>query len=167
MPGRVYYGRSRFDDCRRAGCRPGWLLFVSRPGGGPGGSRQILHYSKAGVFEMCWARNDAIQAPLEFPGTLAFGPNGNLYVADLYARAVFTQFDISWTTQQYLAANTIQLPQGFSPASFVTFAADATHDLIVGAITIPERSCNAITGQLHDARRRGQRPPALRDADRD
>ena len=68
---------------------------------------------------MCWARNDATPATLYFPGTLAFGPNGNLYVADLDAGGLgagaIYQFDTNSTTQQFLSANTLVLPSGFTP----------------------------------------------------
>ena len=62
---------------------PDGSTYVSSPGSGPGRSAQILHYSSSGVFLNVLGGNDAEQAPLFFPGTLAFGPNGNLYVADL------------------------------------------------------------------------------------
>jgi autotransporter-associated beta strand protein len=91
---------------------------------------EILHYSSSGVFLNVLGANDPNQAPLAYPGTLAFGPDGNLYVADLYDGAIF-QFDTNSTAQQYQPADTLQLPQGFTPAGF-TFAADATRDLIAG-----------------------------------
>src|SRR5208283_2410219 len=71
-----------------------------------------------------------VPATIYYPGTIAFGPNGNLYVADVGAGAIY-QFDTTATTQHYLAADTVWLPSGFSPGGF-TFAANATHDLIVG-----------------------------------
>jgi len=91
---------------------------------------QVLHFSSAGVFLDVLGAGDAVHAPLAAPGTLAFGPDGNLYVADLYSDAIF-QFDVSSATQQYQQAQTLQLPAGFSPGGF-TFAPNATHDLIVG-----------------------------------
>ena len=96
---------------------------------------QVLHFSSSGQFLNVLGANDAVQAPLAAPGTLAFGPNGNLYVADLGTSAIY-QFDLDSTTQQYQAADTISLPQsadpdGFTPGGF-TFADNATHDLIVG-----------------------------------
>ncbi len=71
---------------------------------------------------------------MEAPGTLAFGPNGNLYVADLGANAIF-QFDTTSTTQQYQyqAGDTLWLPEYFTPGGF-TFATDGTRDLIVGSL---------------------------------
>src|SRR5208283_1466976 len=93
---------------------------------------QVLHYSNSGVFLGVLGANDASPAPLEFPGTLAFGPNGNLYVADLGANAIF-QFNTSSSTQQYLASDKLSLPPGFTPGGF-TFASDSTHELIVGSL---------------------------------
>jgi autotransporter-associated beta strand protein len=91
---------------------------------------QVLHFNSAGVFLNVLGAGDAVHAPIAAPGTLAFGPNGNLYVADLYSSAIF-QFDIRSTTQQYQAAGTLSLPTDFSPGGF-TFAPNITHDLIVG-----------------------------------
>ncbi len=91
---------------------------------------QVLHFNSAGVFLDVLGAGDAVHAPLAAPGTLAFGPDGNLYVADLYSDAIF-QFDVSSSTQQYQQAKTLKLPGGFSPDGF-TFAPDTTHDLIVG-----------------------------------
>ena len=52
-------------------------------------------------------------------------------MADLAPDAIY-QFDTTSTTQQYLAADTLSLPvRRFTPGGF-TFAADSTHDLIVG-----------------------------------
>jgi autotransporter-associated beta strand protein len=108
------------------------------------GSGQVLHFSGAGVFMNVLGGNDANPAPLAVPGALAFGPNGNLYVADLggtfsgytFPGAIY-QFNVNSTTQQYQAADTISLPANFSPGGF-TFAPDATHDLIVGNISTQE-----------------------------
>ncbi len=91
-------------------------------------SGQVLHFGNSGVFLGALGAGDANPAPLEEPGTLAFGPNGNLYVADLGAKAIF-QFDTSSATQQYLASSTLAL--GFTPGG-MAFAPDSTQDLIVG-----------------------------------
>ena len=109
---------------------PDGSYYVSSPGSGPGGTGQVLHYSSSGVFLNVLGASDGNPAALIYPGTLAFGPNGNLYVADL-AHGVIDQFDTTSTSQQYLAAATIQLPANFSPAGF-TFASDVTRNLIVG-----------------------------------
>ncbi len=65
---------------------------------------------------------------------MTFGPNGDLYVADLESNAIF-QFDTTSTTQQYQyqAGDTLWLPEYFTPGGF-TFATDGTRDLIVGSL---------------------------------
>ena len=93
---------------------------------------QVLHFSNSGALLGVLGANDATQCWLEAPGSLAFGPNGSLYVADLGSSAIF-QFDTTLTTQQYLAADTLWLSPGFTPGGF-TFAADSTGDLIVGSL---------------------------------
>jgi len=109
---------------------PDGSYYVSSPGSGPGGSGQVLHYSNFGAFLNVLGASDGTRATLMYPGTVAFGPNGNLYVADLGA-GVIDQFDTTSTTQQYLSTGTIQLPANFTPAGF-TFASDAARELIVG-----------------------------------
>ena len=109
---------------------PDGSFYVSSPGSGPGGPAKCCTTQVPASSSTCWARNDANPATLYYPGTLAFGPNGNLYVADLVL-GVIDQFDVNSSTQQYLPEGTLQLPQGFTPAGF-TFAADATRDPIVG-----------------------------------
>lgn len=81
----------------------------------------VMHYTNSGIF-----LNDVGAGILTEPGTLAFGPNGNLYVADLGADAIY-QFDLNTSTQ--MPVSTLELP--FSPGGF-TFSNDATQDLIVG-----------------------------------
>ena len=102
-------------------------------------SGQVLHFSNSGAFLGVLGANDATRAPLAFPGTLAFGPDGNLYVADLGSNAIF-QFDTSSTTQQYQAADTLGLPTGFTPGGF-TFADDGSGDLIVGSLEYGSVAC--------------------------
>jgi autotransporter-associated beta strand protein len=101
---------------------------------------EVLHFSNSGVFENVLGANDTVHAPLQVPGTLAFGPDGNLYVADLGTSAIY-QFDTTSSTQQFQnqPGDTLSLPSittmygttQFVPAGF-TFAANASHDLIVG-----------------------------------
>ena len=83
----------------------------------------VMHYTNSGIF-----LNDVGTGYLAEPGTLAFGPNGNLYVADLHLGVIY-QFDLNSSTQ--VPVSTLQLPASFSPGGF-TFSNDATHDLIVG-----------------------------------
>ena len=90
---------------------------------------QVLHYSNAGVFLNFL--DTPPNNPYYSPGTLAFGPNGNLYVADL--SGFIYQFDATATAgAQCLSQDTLNLQQyGISPGG-LAFAADATRDLIVG-----------------------------------
>jgi autotransporter-associated beta strand protein len=112
---------------------------------------EVLHFSNTGAFLNVLGANDTNPAPMYAPGTLAFGPNGNLYVAEfpvpdptptnpynVIPSAIF-QFDTSSSTQQYQSADTVWLPNvGTAPnvAPFVpggfTFAPDSGHELIVG-----------------------------------
>ncbi len=86
----------------------------------------VLHYSASGSYLGTLGENDGNPSPLAVPGALAFGPNGNLYVADFGAGMVY-QYDTTSATQQYLAADTLDL--GFTPGG-VTFTASG--DLVVG-----------------------------------
>src|SRR5262245_39900897 len=45
---------------------------------------KVLHYDTDGTFLDVLGANDAVPAPLNAPGTLAFGPNGHLYVGDVF-----------------------------------------------------------------------------------
>jgi autotransporter-associated beta strand protein len=130
LPGGVYTGDHNLANATGLAVAPDGSYYVSGISSSPTGPNQVLHYSKAGVFLNVLGANDANPAMMYYPGTLAFGPNGNLYVADLGTGAIY-QFDTTSTAQQYLAADTVWLPSGFSPGGF-TFATDATHDLIVG-----------------------------------
>ena len=89
-------------------------------------SGQVLHYDSAGNFLGALGSGDAVPAPIQAPATLAFGPNGNLYVADLQSASIF-QFDTSSPTQQYLQSETLFL--GYAPGGF-DFEDDG--DLVVG-----------------------------------
>ena len=53
------------------------------PAAAPVATGQVLHYSSSGVFLNVLGANDATRAPLYPRARSAFGPNGNLYVADL------------------------------------------------------------------------------------
>jgi autotransporter-associated beta strand protein len=105
------------------------------------GSGDVLHFSSAGVFMNVLGGNDTNPATLAVPGALAFGPNGNLYVADLggtfsgytFPGAIY-QFNVNSTTQQFQPADSLYLPSNFSPGG-LTFAPDASHNLIVGNIS--------------------------------
>jgi len=86
----------------------------------------VLHYDNDGNLLGTLGAGDATPAPFQAPAALAFGPNGHLYVADLQSAAIF-QFDTTSLTQQYLAAETLQLT--YAPGGF-DFEADG--DIIVG-----------------------------------
>ncbi len=86
----------------------------------------VLHYDNDGTLLGMLGAGDSTPAPLQAPSALAFGPNGNLYVGDLQSAAIF-QFDTNSLTQQYLAAETLQLT--YAPGGF-DFEDDG--DLIVG-----------------------------------
>jgi|GEM_PF-2353712 len=86
----------------------------------------VLHYDNDGALLGMLGAGDSTPAPFQAPAALAFGPNGNLYVADLQSAAIF-QFDTTSLTQQYLAAETLQLT--YAPGGF-DFEDDG--DLIVG-----------------------------------
>ena len=90
-----------------------------------------MHYGNSGVFLDALGAGDATAPLLVSPAALAFGPNGNLYVADSSANKIF-QFDTSSSTQQYLSSATLSL--GFAPGG-IAFASDSTHDLVVGDLT--------------------------------
>ncbi len=123
LPGGAYTGDHGLGQAQGLAAAADGSYYVSSLASG-----QILHFSSAGSYLGVLGAGDAVQAPIYAPGTLAFGPNGNLYVADLAAKAIY-QFDLNATGQQYVASATLSL--GFTPGGF-TFAADGTHDLIVG-----------------------------------
>ncbi len=89
----------------------------------------VLHFADSGQLLGVLGTNVLVA-----PGSLEFGPNGNLYVADLEGGASMAgsidQFDTA--TQQMVAdqdlAATSPEPGGF------TFATDGTNDLIVGSL---------------------------------
>lgn len=92
---------------------------------------QVLHYNLAGTLLGTLGSGDTTKASFFSPGTLAFGPNGHLYVADLgnfsdKPGQVF-QFDTTSSTQQYLVANTLTVNY---PVGGFTFASNG--ELIVG-----------------------------------
>ncbi len=142
VAGGVATGDHNLQSAEGLAVAPDGSYYVSSPGSGPKVNGvytgQVLHYSSSGVFLNVLGANDASPATIYVPGALAFGPNGNLYVADLGTGAIY-QFDTASNTQQYLPADTLWLPlvttsngaSQFVPAG-MTFAADATHDLIVG-----------------------------------
>lgn len=86
----------------------------------------VLHYANDGSLLGMLGAGDATPAPFQAPAALAFGPNGNLYVADLQSAAIF-QFDTASQSQQFLPAETLQLT--YAPGGF-DFEADG--DIIVG-----------------------------------
>ena len=97
---------------------------------------QVLHFSAAGNFLDVLGANDANPVQLGTPGTLAFGPNGNLYVADLgadlgngnFAPPAIYQFNVNSAHQQNIASATLYLD--YSPGGFA-LSPDG-HDLYVG-----------------------------------
>ncbi len=113
----------------------GMSFYVSSDASFPG---QVLHYDMAGNFLDVLGANDASPVVIQTPGALAFGPNGNLYVADLGTFGMFPgglaiyQFDTSSESQQYHASGTYDL--GFAPGG-LTFAPDGSDDLIVGDLS--------------------------------
>ena len=128
VPGGVATGVGGLGEAAGVAVAPDGSFYVSSDTTG-----QVLHFNYAGDYLGYLGEGDADPAPLADPGTLAFGPNGDLYVADRGANAIF-QFDTSLTMQQYLSVDTLLLPAGFTPGGF-TFAADSTRDLIVGDLT--------------------------------
>ncbi|MGD9721696.1 MAG: hypothetical protein AB7O59_05585 [Pirellulales bacterium] len=96
------------------------------------GSGEVLHYDIDGTFLGVLGAGDGTPAPMVAPGGLAFGPNGNLYVADLGAQAIF-QFDTASMTQQYQAADTIAL--GYTPGG-LGFNPDNSGDMYIGALDL-------------------------------
>ena len=90
-------------------------------------SGAVLHFADSGQL-LGVLGADVLQGP----GTLKFGPNGNLYVADLTAGDIY-QFDIA--TQEL--AGTQSLGSSFAPGGFA-FATDGTNDLIVGSLGLQE-----------------------------
>ncbi|MGO9112756.1 MAG: hypothetical protein ACLP9L_26275 [Thermoguttaceae bacterium] len=123
LPGGALTGDHGLGQAQGLAAAPDGSYYVSSLASG-----QVLHFSSAGTYLGVLGAGDAVQAPIYAPGTLAFGPNGNLYVADLAAKAIY-QFNLNEAGQEYVAAATLSL--GFTPGGF-TFAADSTHDLIVG-----------------------------------
>ena len=104
---------------------PDGSYYVSSTVSYPG---KVLHYDANGTYLGTLGENDGTPAPLAVPGTLVFGPNGNLYVGDFGAGKIY-QYDTTSATQQYLAADTADL--GYTPGG-ITFATDGTGDMIVG-----------------------------------
>src|SRR5208283_641298 len=98
--GGVAPGANGSSETAGVAVAPDGSYYVSSPGSGPDGTGQVLHYSNSGVFLNVLGASDSTQAVLIYPGTLDFGPNGRLYVADLGA-GVIDQFDTTSTTQQY------------------------------------------------------------------
>ena len=100
----------------------------------------IQHYAADGTFEGdVFGDFDGMDPSkivfLINPGTLEFGPNGNLYVADLGTSPIIGTpaiYQYDPVTQTWDDAATLSL--GFTPAGF-TFAQDGTRDLIVGVLT--------------------------------
>ncbi|HEX3728132.1 MAG TPA: hypothetical protein VHV08_17895, partial [Pirellulales bacterium] len=89
-------------------------FYVSSPSSGG-----ILHYDVNGNYI------DSIGVgTLLYPGTLAIGPNGNLYAADIYAATIY-QF--STTTEAVVNSDFL----GYAPAG-MTFVPDGSNDLVVG-----------------------------------
>ncbi len=113
----------------------GLSFYVSSDASFPG---QVLHYDMHGDFLDVLGGSDTSPVVIQTPGALAFGPNGNLFVADLGTFGMFPgglavyQFDTSSASQQYQASGTYDL--GFAPGG-LTFAPDVSGDLIVGDLS--------------------------------
>jgi len=89
VSGGVYAGDHGLTNATGLAVAPDGSYYVSSPGSGPEvdgvATGQVLHYSNSGVFLNVLDQGDTSGPTLYEPGTLAFGPDGNLYVADLGA----------------------------------------------------------------------------------
>ena len=98
----------------------------------------MLHFGNSGQFLAHTGGGRFVPRALDKPGALAFGPNGNLYVADTGADKIF-EFDTSSSTQQYVQEIPLTfrldgIAFTFKPGG-IAFANDSTQDLIVGDLT--------------------------------
>ncbi|HEX4144747.1 MAG TPA: hypothetical protein VHY91_14675 [Pirellulales bacterium] len=135
-PGVVAPGDNGLASVSGEAVAPDGTFYVSSPDTG-----DVYHYSNSGTFLGVLGENDMTQSPLEYPGTLAFGPDGNLYVADLATSAIY-QFNVNSATQQYQPDDTITLapddPTIYPPGEVPTpggFTFAANGDLIVGDLS--------------------------------
>ena len=96
--GATAYGSVSSSDAEDGGAKntglavaPDGSFFVS-----DSSTDEVLHYSNSGTFLGVLDTEDAggDYAPLVEPGTLAFGPDGNLYVGDLGSGNIF-QFNVN------------------------------------------------------------------------
>jgi hypothetical protein len=107
---------------------PDGSFFVSSAGSLP---PSVLHFDVNGDYLGVLGAGDAVPAPIYFPGTLKFGPDGDLYVADLGSSSIL-QFDLTSVGQTWQPAGSHFFD--YTPAGF-TFADDISHDLIVGSLS--------------------------------
>ncbi len=87
----------------------------------------VLHYDAFGSYLGVLGENDTTHATFFAPGTLLFGPNGNLYVGDLALGTIY-QFDTTSPTQQFLQAATLNT----GAAGVGGFAFEDNGDIVVG-----------------------------------
>lgn len=125
VPGGVATGNNGLSTAQGLAVAPDNSYYVSSFD-----TAQVLHYSANGTFLNVLGAGDGVQAPIFAPASLHFGPNGNLYLSDLGAQAIY-QFDTTSITQQWIAANTLSL--GYTPGGF-TFSEDGNDELIVGSL---------------------------------
>ena len=97
------------------------------------GTDTVVHYSSTGVFLGVLDTEDAggDYAPLVEPGTLAFGPDGNLYVGDLGSGNIF-QFNVN-VARPWQSSGTIDInvdPSSDGSVGGFTFALNG--DVIAG-----------------------------------
>lgn len=118
VPGTVATGDNGLGVAQGLAVAPDGSFYVSSNGSTVG----VMHYSHSGTLL------DTVSGTFFAPGTLEFGPNGNLYVGDLGAQAIY-QVDTS--NDQVMPSKTLSL--GFTPGGFA-FTNDASHDLMVSSL---------------------------------
>jgi len=123
LVGGVETGEGGLVKAQSLAVAPDGTIFVSSMDTG-----NVLHFTADGDYIDTLGAGDAVKPFILVPGTLQFGPNGNLYVADILTGGIH-QFDIDNVGQQYVIGSSLN--PGFGTGGYTW---DADGNIIVGSL---------------------------------